>query len=118
MTTTLNYTLPSGKTAVITVAPTKNWDGTISADVTATVQGIGGMPQMHLSRPAGLPAWAVSAIGKLPLTAEMDAKVTAAAAAINAAHTEHNAAAAAHFAELEAVSTSSARIARAMACGE
>jgi hypothetical protein len=118
MTTTLNYTLPSGKTAVITVAPTKNWDGTISADVSATVQGIGGMPQMHLSRPAGLPTWAVSAIGKLPLTAEMDAHVTAAVAVIKAAHTEHNAAAAAHIAELDAVSTSSARIARAMACGE
>jgi len=118
MTTTLNYTLPSGKTSIITVAPKKNWDGTICAEVTATVQGIGGMPQMHLLRPAGLPAWAVSAIGKLPLSAEVDAQVTAAAAAINAAHTEHNAAAAAHIAELDAVSTSSARIARAMACGE
>jgi hypothetical protein len=116
METTINYTLPSGKASVITVKSKKNWDGTISADITATVEGIGGMPQMHLSRPAGLPAWAVSAVGKLPLTPEVDAQVRDAAATIEAAHTEHNAAAVAHIAELDAVSANSAMITRVMAC--
>ena len=116
MTTTINSTLPSGKTSVITVEPKKNWDGTISAGVSATVAGIGGMPQMHLATPAGLPAWAVSAIGKLPLTADIAAQVRAAMATINNAHADHNAAAAAHIAELDAVSANSAMIARRMAC--
>jgi hypothetical protein len=118
MTTTINYTLPSGKTAVITVAPTNRWDGTMAADIIATVQGIGTPILCGRTVPAGLPAWAVSAIGKLPLTAEIDAAVTAAVDAIDATHVEHNAAAKAHLAELDAVSISSARIARAMACGE
>lgn len=116
MTTTINYTLPSGKKSVITIEPKKNWDGTISADVSATVDNIGGMPQMRLATPAGLPAWAVSAIGKLPLTADVDAQVRAAMAAISNAHASHNAAAAAHIAELDAVSANSAMIARRMAC--
>jgi hypothetical protein len=115
MTTTINYTLPSGKTAIITVAPTKNHDGTISADVTAMVDGVG-TPQMWLRTPAGLPTWAVSAIGKLPLTANVDAQVRAAMASINAANADHNMAAAAHIAELDAVSANSAMIARRMAC--
>ena len=116
MKTTINYTLPSGKKSVITIEPKKNWDGTISADVSATVDGIGGMPQMRLATPAGLPAWAVSAIGKLPLTAEIDAQVRAAVDAIDAAHADHNTAAMAHIAELDAVSANSAMIARRMAC--
>jgi hypothetical protein len=115
MTTTINYTLPSGKAAIITVAPAKNWDGTISADVSAMVDGIG-TPQSWLRSPAGLPAWAVSAIGKLPLTAAADAQVRAAMATINNAHADHNSAAAAHIAELNAVSANSAKIARRMAC--
>jgi hypothetical protein len=118
MTTTLNYTLPSGKTAVITVAPTKRWDGTMAAEIIATVEGIGTPILCGRTVPAGLPAWAVSAIGKLPLTAEIDAAVTAAVNAIDAAYAGHNAAAKAHVAELESVSASSARLARAMACGE
>ena len=116
MKTTINYTLPSGKKSVITIEPKKNWDSTISADVSAAVDGIGGMPQMRLATPTGLPAWAVSAIGKLPLTAEIDAQVRAAMATINNAHADHNAAAVAHIAELDAVSANSAMIARRMAC--
>jgi hypothetical protein len=116
MQATINYTLPSGKKAVITVAPSKNWDGTISASIQATVEGIGGMTQMNWGVPSGLPVWAVSAIGKLALTAAADAQVAAAVAAIDAAHTKHNALAAAHIAELESISDSSRRIARRMAC--
>jgi hypothetical protein len=112
----IKYTLPSGKTAVITVASKKNWNGTISALVTATVEGIGGMPQFDWRKPAGLPAWAVSAIGKLPLTAEVDAQIADAVAAIEAANINHNAAAIAHIVELDAVSAHSAMIARRMAC--
>jgi len=116
MTTTINYALPSGKASVITIEPAKNRSGVITAQVTATVEGIGGMPQMHLSRPAGLPSWAVSAIGKLPLTAAVDAQVAAAVAQIAADNAAHNAAAVAHIAELDAVSANSAMIARRMAC--
>lgn len=115
MTTTFTYKLPSGRSAVITVAPEKNWDGTITAAVTATVEGVGSTILGGRTKPAGIPAWAVSCIGKLPLTAEIDAQVSAAEAAINAAHAEHNAAAAAHVVELAAVSASSAMIERKMA---
>lgn len=115
MTTTIAYKLPSGRPAVITVAAEKNWDGTITAATTATVEGVGRTILGGRIKPAGMPAWAVSCIGKLPLTAEVDAQVSAAEAAINAAHFEHNAAAAAHFAELEAISASSAMMERKMA---
>jgi hypothetical protein len=117
MTTTLPYTLPSGKSAIITVASKKIWDGGMIANVTAAVDGVAA-EQLNCCKPAGLPAWAVSAIGKLPLTAEAHAAVQAACDAINAAHAEHNAAARAHVAELEAVSASTRKIERAMACGE
>jgi hypothetical protein len=112
----INYTLPSGKTAVITVEPKKNFDGTLRANVTARVQGVSGIPEMGLARPAGLPAWAVSAIGRLPLTADVDAQVRAAVAAVDAEYVSHNARAVAHLAELDAVSANSARITRRMAC--
>lgn len=115
MTTTLAYKLPSGRSAVITVAPEKNWDGTVSAVVTATVEGVGTPILGGRTKPAGMPTWAVSCIGKLPLTAEVDAQVSAAEAAINAAHADHNAAATAHVAELSAVSANSAMIERKMA---
>ena len=118
MTTTINYTLPSGKTAIITVAPTKRWDGTMAAEIIATVQGIGTPILCGRTVPAGLPVWAVSAIGRLPLTAEIDTAIIAAEAAIDAAYAVHNAAAKTHVAELEAISAGSARLARAMACGE
>jgi len=116
--TTIPYTLPSGKSVAVTVAPSKNWDGTVSASITAAVAGVGGMPENGLRVPAGLPGWAVSAIGRVPLTAEVDAQVRAAKAAIDAAHTAHNAAAKQHLAELEAVTEGSKRLERAMACGE
>ena len=111
----INYTLPSGKTAVITDEPKKNFDGTISAKVTARVQGVSGIPEMGLARPAELPAWAVSAIGRLPLTTEMDAQVRAAVAAVDAEYASHNDCAIAHLAELATVSANSARVARRMA---
>jgi hypothetical protein len=114
---TINYTLPSGRFAIISITPT-NFRGQIHAATTATVHGVGTPILGGRTKPNGMPSWAVSCIGKLPLTAEIDAQVAAAEAAINTAHTEHNAAAAAHISELDAVSTSSARIARAMACGE
>ena len=115
MTTTIAYKLPSGRSAVITVAPEKNWDGTITAATTATVEGVGRPILGGRTKPAGMPAWAVSCIGKLPLNAEIDAQVSAAEAAINAAHSEHNATAVAHVAELAAVSASSAMMERKMA---
>jgi hypothetical protein len=111
----INYTLPSGKKAVITVTPEKRWDGTITAEVSAMVEGVG-TPQIDWRKPAGLPAWAVSAIGKLPLTADTDAAVQAACDEINAAHATHNQAAKAHIAALEAVTAHSKMIERAMAC--
>jgi hypothetical protein len=114
MTTNINYTLPSGKKAVITVAPSKSWDGSYYASTSATVEG-GNWQSGGRIKPAGLPAWAVSSIGKLPLTAEVDAQVQAAEESINAAYADHNAAAAAHIAELEAVSAHSRMIARRMA---
>ena len=113
---TINYTLPSGKTAVITVDAKKNFDGTLRANVTARVQGVSGIPEMGLARPAGLPDWAVSAIGRLPLTTEVDAQVRAAVAAVDVEYASHNARAVGHLAELDAVSANSARIARRMAC--
>jgi len=111
--TTISMTLPSGKVAAITVTAEKGWDGGVIAvtsaviDGTATTRGYG--------RPAGLPAWAVSAIGKLPLTAEADAQVAAAVAAINAEYALQRAAAAAHMAELAEVTRGTRRIERAMA---
>jgi len=109
------YTLPSGKTAVIAIAAKKNYDGTMSATVTARVQGINGLPESGLACPAGLPAWAVSAIGRLALTADVDAQVRAAIAAMDVEYASHNARAVAHLAELDAVSAHSAMIARRMA---
>ena len=113
--TTINYTLPSGRTATISITPT-NFRGQIHAATTATVDGVGTPILGGRIKSAGMPAWAVSCIGKLPLTAEVDAQVAAAEAAINAATNEHNAAAAAHVAELDAVSANSVMIARRMAC--
>lgn len=112
----LNYTLPSGRTAIITVAAEKSWDGTMYAGVSAAVQGVGGMPEMGLTRPAGLPTWAVSSIGRLPLTAQVDGWVREAVAAIESEYATHNARATAHVAELEAISDSTRRMERRMAC--
>jgi RES domain-containing protein len=112
--TTINYTLPSGRTAIIRITPT-NFRGQIHAATTATVDGVGTPILGGRTKPAGMPVWAVSCIGKLPLTAEIDAQVAAAEAAINTAHTKHNAVAAAHVAELDAISANSAMIARRMA---
>jgi hypothetical protein len=109
------YTLPSGKTAVIEIAASKNFDGTMSATVTARVQGVNGLPESTLSRPAVLPAWAVSAIGRLPLTAEVDTMVRAAVAKIDDEYVYHNARAVAHVAELESISDNTRRIERRMA---
>lgn len=115
MTTTINYTLPSGRKAIITINAV-NIRGAIHAETTAMIEGVGSPILGGRSKPSGLPAWAVSAIGKLPLTAEIDAQVQSAIDAINAAHADHNAAASAHIAELDAVSAHSAMIARRMAC--
>jgi hypothetical protein len=111
----IKYTLPSGKAAMISVTPTKNWDGTIGAKLVATVEGIGTPILGSRSKPAGLPAWAVSAIGKLPITRDADAAVSAAINAIESDAAEHNAAAVLHIAELASVSANSVHIARQMA---
>lgn len=113
-TTTINYTLPSGRTAIISITPT-NFRGQIHAATTAMVDGVGSPILGGRTKPAGMPSWAVSCIGKLPLTAEIDAQVAAAESCINAAHSEHNAAAAAHVAELDAVTANSEMIAQRMA---
>jgi len=116
MKATINYTLPSGRTATIIIEPIKFWDGTVYAEVSAAVDGVGSPIIGGRTVPAGLPAWAVSAIGKLPLTADADAQVAAAVAAIDAQYATHNALAAAHIAELESISDSTRRITRRMAC--
>jgi len=105
-------TLPSGMTAEITVTAEKGWDGGVIAVTSAVINGT---TTRGYGRPAGLPAWAVSAIGKLPLTAEADAQVAAAVAAINAEYASQRAAAAAHMAELAEVTRGTRRIERAMA---
>jgi hypothetical protein len=112
----ITYTLPSGKTAVIEISAEKNFDGTMSAVVTARVQNVGGLPETGLARPAGLPSWAVSAIGRLPLTAQVDGWVRDAVSAVEAEFAIHNARAVAHLAELDAISDSTRRVARRMAC--
>lgn len=113
---TISYTLPSGKQAIITVEAKRfSGNGKIYAEVRAEVEG--GTTQVgDPTRPAGLPAWAVSAIGRLPLTAEVDAQVTAAIAAIDAENAAHNKAAEAHLADLEAVTARSEMILARMAC--
>ncbi len=112
---TISYTLPSGKQAIITVEGVRfSGNGKVYAEVRAEVEG--GTTQVgDPTRPANLPAWAVSAIGRLPLTAEVDAQVTAAIAAIDADCAEHNAAAEAHLATIEAVTARSEMIRKRMA---
>jgi len=114
MKTTINYTLPSGKTAIITVQATK-FRGQIYAATSATVEGVGSPILGGRRKPIGLPDWAVSSIGKLPLTAEVDAQVQVAEEAINAAYADHNAAFAVHINELDKTSEHSAMIANRMA---
>jgi hypothetical protein len=115
MTTTINYTLPSGRKAVITIE-SATCRGKVYATTSAMIDGVGTPILGGRTKPAGMPAWAVSCIGKLPLTAEVDAEVAAAELAINTAHAEANAALAAHVAELDAVSANSRMIERRMAC--
>jgi hypothetical protein len=115
MSVKINYTLPSGKTAVITVEPKKGFNGKIFADVTARVAGVQGIPEMGLAQPFGLPTWAVSAIGRLPLTNDVDAAVRMACASVEAEYAEANDRASAHFAELDAISANTRQIARRMA---
>jgi hypothetical protein len=103
MTTTINYTLPSGRKAEITVKAV-TLRGKVHAEVIATVDGmrVFGGP----NNPDGLPAWAASCIGRpseLPLTAEMDAAVVAAKTAIVAEYAEQNAAYDVELERLEAV---------------
>ena len=116
-TTTIPYTLPSGRTAIITVEPS-NFLGRTIAEVSATVEGVGSPILGGRSTPAGLPAWAVCAIGKLPLTAEINALVDAAVDAIESAAAAANAAVDAKMAALDALSASSAAMARRMAYGD
>lgn len=108
----INYTLPSGKAVVITIAQT-NWrNSSIGAQVTAMVAGCCAT-QYGLDTPAGLPAWAVSAVGRVPLDAATDAAVRAAVEAIKATDSS---AAQAHVAALDAIDADTKRIERAMAC--
>jgi hypothetical protein len=114
MTTTLPYSLPSGRKAVITVEAA-NLRGTVYATTSAMVEGVGRPILGGRTKPAGMPAWAVSCIGKLPLTPEMDAAVAAAEAEINAAYAASNAAIAEKMAALDKLTDSSRRLERAMA---